>query len=339
LRLTGHPAAAALVLLAKLAPRVLIYPFGGVLADRLDRRRLMIVTDLARAGLALSLLMVQTVDGLWLAPANALIDAAKEIAFFVGPLIGALAVTAGGVELAFVLDAGTFAVSAVLLAGLRDIPRPEAARAPLAVRRDLAEGWAAVRSQRPLLALFAAQVLFGTLIAALNVLLAPLLVTHWSAPDTLLGWLYAAVGAGCLLGALAATRLTPAGYIRATLTTLGLIGLATLGLGLLPWLAPALALLVVIGVANMVGDVASYSAIQGSVADDQLGRVFGLLFWVIAVGQVAGAGLGWAAGSSPPALLIAALGVATVGAAVLLALTQRPASAPAAGLTELTRPS
>src|SRR5687767_8326341 len=80
LRLTGHPAAAALVLLAKLAPRVLIYPFGGVLADRLDRRRLMIATDLARAGLALSLLLVQSVEGLWWAlTATALMQALASL--------------------------------------------------------------------------------------------------------------------------------------------------------------------------------------------------------------------------------------------------------------------
>ena len=64
-RLTEHPAAAAWVVLAKLVPRMLIYPFGGVLADRMDRRHLMIATDLARAGLAVSLLLVQSVDGLW----------------------------------------------------------------------------------------------------------------------------------------------------------------------------------------------------------------------------------------------------------------------------------
>jgi MFS family permease len=370
LRLTEHPAAAALVLLAKLIPRVLLYPFGGVLADRLDRRRLMIAADGLRAGLALSLLLVQSADGLWwaltatalaqalaslfnpaamavvpavapserLAPANALIDLTKEIAFFVGPLIGALAVAVGGVELAFLLDAGTFVVSALLLAGLRDLPQPASTRAPLAVRRDLAEGWAIVRSQRPLMTLFAAQALFGALIATLNVLLAPLLVSHWRAPEEHLGWLYAAVGAGCMLGAALAARLTPDGYMRATLAMLGLIGLATLGIGLTPWLVPALVLLVVAGVATMAGDVASNSAIQARVADDRLGRVFGLLFWVIAIGQAAGASLGWAAGAAPPALLVAGVGLATLSAAVLLALTQRPARTPATSLTELTRP-
>jgi MFS family permease len=370
-RLTEHPAAAAWVVLAKLVPRMLIYPFGGVLADRLDRRQLMIATDLARAGLAVSLLLVQSVDGLWwaltatalaqalaslfnpaamavvpavapperLAPANALIDVVKEVAFFVGPMLGALVIAAAGVELAFLLDAGTFIVSALFLVGLRGLPRPASTRAPLAVRRELAEGWAAVRSQRSLLVLFVVQVILGALIAAVNVLLVPMLVTHWSAPEATLGWLYAAIGAGCLLGALLATRLSPGGYMRTALSMLGLIGAATLGLGLVPWLGPALALLFVIGLVLMVGDVASFSAIQASVADDRLGRVFGLLFWAIAVGQAVGASLGWAAGASPPALLVAGLGLLTLGAAVWLALAQRPAREPAAGLTELTRPS
>jgi hypothetical protein len=373
LQLTDHPAAAALILLTKLVPRVLVYPVGGVLADRFDRRWLMIAADLARAGLAASLLLARAPDQLWwvltatalaqvltsvynpaamalvpglvpaprLASANALLGAVKEMAFFIGPLLGALALAAGGVDLAFGLDAGTFLLSAVLLAGLRGSGRPAAVRAVRAVRRDLAEGWAVVRQSRVVQVLFAAQVLYGSLIAALNVLLVPLLVTHWHAPEALLGVLYGAVGGGSRRGAALALRLVPAHFVRTTLAMAILMGIVTVGLGLVPWVWPAVLLLFVSGIAVMVGDVASNTAIQDGVADQCLGRVFGLLFWAVAVGQAGGAALGWLAVTWPPALLITVLGLTTVIASGLLAFAARGAGVaqPVVPLTTATEPS
>ncbi|MCC6625845.1 MAG: MFS transporter [Chloroflexi bacterium] len=375
LRLTEHPAAAALVLLAKLLPRALVYPIGGVLADKLDRRWLMIIADLARVGLALSLLLARSPNDLWwvltvtmlaqvltsvynpaamalvpglvpaprLASANALLGAVKEMASFLGPLLGTLALGPGGLELAFTLDAGTFLISALLLAGLRGQARPVAGRVGRAVRRDLAEGWAVVRESRVAQVCFAAQVLYGSLIAALNVLLVPLLVTHWHGPEAWLGVLYGAVSGGALLGAVVALRLSPSAYVRTTLVMLGLMGAIALGLGLAPWLAPAIGLLFVAGIAVMVGDVASNTAIQGGVADQYLGRVFGLLFWAVAVGQAGGAALAWFTAAWPPALIIAVLGLVTLAAGGLLAYAYRGAyrttAASPATLTTATEPS
>lgn len=370
-RLLDLPAAAAIVLLTKLLPRALIYPFGGLLADKFDRRSVMILADLTRAGLVASILLVRSPEGVWwvlaatglaqmlaslfnpaaralvptvapaarLAAANALLSAVKEFAFVAGPLLGALVVVAGGVEVAFLLDAGTFLASAALLAGLHVPARPAVARKAFTMRRDLAAGWAVVRSQRSLMVLCVAQVLFGGLITTLNALLIPLLVTYWAQPEELLGLLYGAVAAGSLVGAVLAAQLAPAGYLRATLAALALIGATTAALGLVPWLGPALGLLVIIGFASMVGDVAATSAIQAGVDNDRLGRVFGLLFWFLTLGQAAGAGLGWAASAASPVLLIIVLGLATVAAAPLLAVALRPADAPATELTELTWPS
>ena len=49
LELTGSPLLTSLVLVAQLLPFTLLSPLGGVLADRLDRRKLMIVSDTVRA--------------------------------------------------------------------------------------------------------------------------------------------------------------------------------------------------------------------------------------------------------------------------------------------------
>ena len=361
-RLLDHPAAASLVLLAKLLPRALLYPIGGLLADAFDRRALMIGADVLRAGLALSLLLVQSPDGLWwaltatalaqvlaslfnpavmavvpslvpeerLGSANALLGAVRQSAFVFGPLLGAIAVGLGGVGLAFILDAATFVASALLLIGMRVVVQPAAGRQPLQIRRDLRLGWATVQASRPLLLVFGSQVLFNALIAVLNVLLVPLLVSQWRAPEELLGALYAAVGAGCLIGSLLALRVTRSQYIPVTLAMLGLIGACSLALGLSPWLWLGLVVLVITGATTLISDVTAHAAIQSSVAGDRLGRVFGLLFWMIAVGQTLGALLGWTAGSFGPGLLVIALGLAVMLAGLLLFPLQRPAGSVAA---------
>ena len=60
-------AAIALVMTARVAPGVLSRPFIGVIVDRFDRKTLMIVSDLVRAGVFLLMPFVRTVPGLILA--------------------------------------------------------------------------------------------------------------------------------------------------------------------------------------------------------------------------------------------------------------------------------
>lgn len=153
--LTGSNAAAGLAFLAIVAPTILA-PLGGVLVDRVSRRRLMIVTDLILAGALLLLLLVHDRGDVWilyvvavvygagycvfaaaqsalltvmlpgdrLADANALLQTVGEGVRIFAPLAGAglFAATGGGTVAA--LDAATFLVSAVCLMALRVRERP-----------------------------------------------------------------------------------------------------------------------------------------------------------------------------------------------------------------------
>ena len=67
LELTGSAALASLVLVLQSAPFFLASPFAGVLADRVDRRRLMVAADLLRAVAALTFLLVRDPSMLWIA--------------------------------------------------------------------------------------------------------------------------------------------------------------------------------------------------------------------------------------------------------------------------------
>ena len=147
----------ATVLIAQAAPAAITGLLGAPLVDRLSRRRLMMAADVCRALAVGSLLLSSSPSSLHIlivagclgafgalfqpalyaslpnlvAPgllltANAAISATFHLSVLVGPLLGGLIATYSGVQVAFALNAGTFILSAVLLAGVR-IPRVKAA--------------------------------------------------------------------------------------------------------------------------------------------------------------------------------------------------------------------
>ena len=182
LDLTGSETALGGVFLTKMLPLALASPIAGVLADRLDRRRLMIGADLVRAGIVLGFLFVRDSGDLWLLyvlaaaqimvsaaftpakdavlpritepsellTANALLAATWSVMLAVGAAAGGPAVDAFGTDVVFVLDALTYLVSAAFIARIAVPPRVPEAAAGSAVRaglRQIAEGWRYLRAR------------------------------------------------------------------------------------------------------------------------------------------------------------------------------------------------
>jgi MFS family permease len=163
--LSGHggPALLGTVLACYGVPRVVALPAGGVLADRVGPRRVMLIADIARAILAGVLMLVAARhvtalavlgpiavglgagEGLFLpaassimpsllapdrlAAGNAINMAALQAGSVLGPVLGGAMVAAAGSVPAFAVDAGSFVVSAVTLALIRT---SRAAAAPAA---------------------------------------------------------------------------------------------------------------------------------------------------------------------------------------------------------------
>lgn len=151
LELTGSPTAASLLLVVQTAPFFLLSPIAGVVADRFDRRRVMIGVDLLRVGAALSLLLADDTGTLWIAfaatagiaaggaffepasaaalpnlvsrdelpHANVLMGSAWGTMLAVGAAAGGLVAALLGRDAAFVIDGLSFLVSALLLVGIR----------------------------------------------------------------------------------------------------------------------------------------------------------------------------------------------------------------------------
>ncbi len=176
LQLTGSALALGAVFAATLMPTLLLMLFGGVAADRLPRRQILLWSDTGRASavgliallaalhvlqfwhlLALSLLfgvadsffqpayqsfIPQLVEASLLQPANSLIQFSLQLSRLVGPALGAIlvAATGGGTE-AFAIDALSFVFSVVCLVALRlprtALPSPPAKNGILA---DVREG-------------------------------------------------------------------------------------------------------------------------------------------------------------------------------------------------------
>ncbi|MEU6710451.1 MFS transporter [Nonomuraea sp. NPDC046802] len=158
-QLTGSTLASATMLLITRLPDVLLGSVAGVLADRWDRRRLLVGTDVLLALGLLPLLAVHEPSQIWivygvalwtgvlgtllppaqkalvpqlvareqLLRANALHAQCGQIARLLGAMLGGVAVSAGGLGAVVLIDVASFAISAALQASLRTPGRPSAA--------------------------------------------------------------------------------------------------------------------------------------------------------------------------------------------------------------------
>jgi MFS family permease len=190
LDLTGSGRAVGLVLVARFVPSVVLGPLSGTIADRFDRRRVMLACDLGRAVVVLGFLFVRTAEDLWLVYAltaaqltlSAFFEPAKTAAvpsvvaerelvtantitsvtwsamLTLGAAIGGVMTAAFGSTAAFALDSLTYLLSAVFVAAVRLPRRRPRAKQKLTVSRalgfaDTAEGAGYVRRRPRVMAL------------------------------------------------------------------------------------------------------------------------------------------------------------------------------------------
>jgi MFS family permease len=231
--LTGSAIFVALTITVPQLAFFLLSPVGGALADRLDRRRLMIVADLARACLCLPLLLVRSQDQVWLvfvlqasisvfeacfepassaaipnvvdpgdlAAANSLVGSAWGTMLAVGAAAGGVVVTLFGRDAAIVGNSLSFLVSAWLLWRVRRAfseRRDEHAQHPgiLEATRETA---AYARRDHRVLALLGVKAGFG-LAAGVLVLIAVFATDVFKEGDLGIGLLMASRGVGALIG-------------------------------------------------------------------------------------------------------------------------------------------
>jgi MFS family permease len=324
----GDTLALGLIGAARILPYVLLSIPAGIVADRFDRRKILLFTDIVRgvlmlviaAAVYLSLsiwiivalaitatcfsaffgpaigayLPSLTRDESELGPANSAWSSLVNLAFFIGPAFAALLLSIGSLAVAFVLNALTFAVVAIVLLGLPS-KQPEA-KAPAAA--DPSEP---VKPQglmdalrpisRPLLGLTVLNMVVGFVWGGMGVVTVILSVEVFHVDEaTGTGLLNAAIGVGGVVGALIAGALV----LRRRQGPPLVIGAAALGLGLallgqVPEFALALAVLGFASAGALLVEIVMTTLLQRIVPDAVRGRALGLIDTVYVLFYAAGA--------------------------------------------------
>jgi MFS family permease len=310
---SGSASAVGGVLVARLLP-TLASPLVGVLADRLDRRVVLVVSDLVRAVLVVGLIFAHDLPTIYvlafllgaartvfnptvraafptivgggdLTQANALISGTFSFSVMAGPALGGVLVASVGVELAFLLDALTFLVSAALLWTI-PLPAPERTGGEEGFFGELHAGFGYLAGARVPLA-----IVLGAFLATLTANAAIpaeafLAKETFDAGDVGYGMLASLWGGGMILGSVLTAvlgdriNLVPLYFVSIFATAL-----AFAGVGLSPTFALALGAIAVAGTANGVENVATDTVLQRRVPDAFLGRVFAARFLTFSAGE------------------------------------------------------
>ena len=356
--LTGSGVAVGITAALQFAPILLFGALGGVLADRCDKRRLLMLTQTLMAVPALTLFAL-TVSGatqLWMVYALVLtrgivlaVDNPLRQSFvmevvgpervvnavslnsvivhtgrIVGPALAGGVIAIAGLGPCFALNAASFGAMLIAVGGMDRaalLPSPRAGRARGQVREALRE----VGSQPALFGPLAMMAVIGTLSFNFQVLLPLFAKFTWHGTASTYALLTTAMGIGSVCGALAAgarNRVTPRLLAGSAL----LFGVAELGAAAAPTLLVQALLLAPLGAASVTFAAGVNSSLQLAVAGPSRGRVMSLYSVVFLGSTPIGAPLvGWLAQAYGPraGLVLGAVAALGTGAAAALWLRKR----------------
>ena len=245
LELSGTGTAMATAMMAKLLPIFFVSPLAGVLIDRMDRKVIMITSDILRFVVVLGFLLVNDANDLWLlytlavveialagffeparsaiipsltpredlVTANALSGSTWSVMLAVGAALGGALVSWFGIKAAFVIDAFTFLLSAWFIARIqcpKEALKPgDAEKSPVSGFQTLIDGMRYLISQPMILVL--ALMKSGLALAGGVMTLIPLyankMFTTASAISMAIGAMYSARGLGAALGPILVKKL------------------------------------------------------------------------------------------------------------------------------------
>ncbi len=346
------PLVLGLVGAARIVPYIVLSVPAGIVADRFDRRLVLLITDVARGVIMLliaaavilnmsvwvvvALAIVATCfsaffsptigaylpslvrDESELGPANSLWSSLDNLAFFIGPAFAALLLSLGTISLAFVLNALTFGVVALVLLRLPPgLPKPpELADAgaedgtgsvPKARQslRDLLRPLA-----RPLAGLAVVNVADGFVFGGLGVITVILAVDVFSVGEAGTGLLNSAVGVGGIVGAVVAGALV----LRRRLSVPLLGGALALAagmalLGLVGSFSLALVMIAIASAGALLLEIAATTLLQRIVPDNVRGRTIGGMETLTVTAYAIGAFVVPVLAASQPAAVLVGCGI------------------------------
>ncbi len=320
--LSNVPTALSIVGVAWTAPMVLFLLLGGVMSDRVDRRKVLILSDTIR-GIAVAAIGVLSITGtiqLWhmfvlvavygvgdaffgpafgaivpdLVPRNMLLEA-NSLGQFVrpfamrlaGPALGGLAIAVVGLGNAFFFNGATFAVSAMCLALMTARPIERDEDAQQSVIKEVLEGFRFVRSQTWLWVTLCSTVLTLLFWIGPFEVLVPYVVKNQiggSAAD--LGLVFAAGGVGAVVAAVVMAQVgLPRRHMLVLYWSFGLAIGSVSGYAFVSETWQAMAVSLVEGVGGTVGMIIWGTLMHRLVPTELLGRVESL-DWLVSIALV-----------------------------------------------------
>jgi MFS family permease len=346
-RLTGSELLLGVLTFANFAPMLVLAPWTGSVADRFDRRRLLLLTqplsalvagslavvtaaDVATAPLVICLMLAAGVVAAFSVPAQmaliaslvpprdlasavALNSMTYNIARAAGPALAGLTIATIGIAASFAVNAATYVLFTLALCTVRPRQQERAARGESRLRESLR----LVAREPRLLAYLLVVTAVGFASDPVNTL-APAFADEFGYADSVSGLIVGAFGAGAVTAAfLVAGR--AAGSRRRIIAALLLMGAGMVAFSLSPSLKVGFVFLFLAGIGYLSANTAATSRLQLEVEESQRGRIMAL--WTVAF-----------LGLRPIASLVDGAVASAVGvrfAGVLLAL---PVLACAAGL-------
>jgi MFS family permease len=338
----GTATSLGLVFAAGIVPQAVFLLHGGVIADRVGRRPVMLSADVLRccaqgtlaaalltgrppiwlfalleaavgAGSAffqpaLTALTVEIAPPGQLGNANAMLSLARSTTTVAGPALAGILIAVTSPAVAIAADAGTYAVSVLALAMLR-LPG-SAASSGGSLLKELREGWAEFRGRDWLLATSVQFMLFNLITWGPYLVLGPVLARQYLGGPRAWGTVLAGYGGGAVLGGLLALGRKPRRPVRASaIASFGFVAPPLL-LALHAPLAGVVGAALVAGIGSALGGAFETTAIQQQVPADRLSRVSAIeIVGAYSFGPIAFAAAG------PVAALVGARAVLGFGAA------------------------
>jgi MFS family permease len=350
LRLTGSGTALGLVGALQALPVLLFAPFGGMLADRFPKRKVLVAAECVSATNALVLgvlvatdrvelwmvyvlgwvlgcatavdlptrqtFVVEMVESRHVTSAVSMNSVVANIARVLGPAIAALVISTGGLAACFFVNSGSYVLFLVVLAFI-DPKRLHTSAAPPRAPKQLREGFAYVRRTPTLFVSLLMLAVIGTLAYEMQVILPLVARFTFDGDASTYSLMVVAMGAGAIVAGMvvaAGGNRSPRALGRAAMTYGVLICVAAAA----PNLAAALVALVFVGAASIVLVSYGNATLQLAAAPEMRGRVMAL--WTVAIvgsTPIGGPIVGWIGEHAGPRWGLALGGVASVLAGAL----------------------
>ena len=262
---TGSAAGMALVTLLGFLPTLLLSVPAGVLADRYDRRLLMMLGDGLSAAGVLYILICMMNDGASIlqigigvtvtavfsslldpaykatvtdlltadeySKASGLVSLAGSARYLVSPIIAGIMLTVGDIKLLLIIDICTFILTVISTFAVKRGIRTETSAEKLSFKESLREGWNAIRERRGVFLLVLVASLLTLFIGVFQILAEPMILSISDART--LGIAETVCASGMLLSGLyLGARGIRSGYARILSISLALAGVFIIGFGM-----------------------------------------------------------------------------------------------------------